>query len=133
MSLRVAGVSKTDPRFRAVKVPSIRTGTTAAPLRMGRIKRVALKSLISPVVVRVPSGKTTTEIPSPIRCEACLKLCKPFLGLFRFMGIWPDFFKIQPTRGIVNISSLVIMRKLYGIQASVRKMSRKLAWFGIKM
>jgi hypothetical protein len=75
---------------------------------MGRMKRAVLNSWISPFGVRVPSGKTTTEMPSFRRSAARLRLLIAFQGFFRFIGIWPDLLRTKPRRGTEKSSSLMM-------------------------
>jgi hypothetical protein len=111
----------------------MRTGTTGIPARMGRINRVGLNSPIFPSEVRVPSGKTTIEIPFLSKLEACRRLASPFLGFARSIEIWRDLLSAQPMKGMRKISAFVMMRKLQGIYARARRISRKLEWLGIKI
>ena len=74
------------------------------------------KEPISPVLVRVPSGKITVDMPSTNSFLTNSTLCKAARGLLRSTKICPATAHAVPTNGILRNSFFIIHLKLLGNQ-----------------
>ena len=101
-------------------------GTCAA---IASPKGAFLNGSSSPVRLRVPSGKTTTEVPPRILRAASSYAANALLRAERSMGTCPTASIARPRRGIRNNSRFATKRTEPGSVANSAQMSNIEEWF----